>query len=97
MQGEGRANFGKVQEMLIAAHLDDEILGLLKARFLAERCDARPVFLPQNVLNVLRIVVTHCELTPPPKIEDDESVRFAVGRACLMMNSLLFTEKIAHR
>ena len=92
MQEQGRANFGKVQEILIAGHLDDEILGLLKARFPTVKCDERPVFLPNNLLNVLRIVVTHCDPAPPPNIEEDESVRYAIGRACLMMNSLLFTE-----
>jgi hypothetical protein len=91
MQGEGRANFGKVQEMLVASHIDDEILGLLKARFPTVKCDERPVFLPQSILSVLRIVVTHCDPTSPPNTEDDESVRYAIGRACLMMNSLLFT------
>lgn len=91
MQGEGRANFGKVQEMLISAHIDDEILGLLKARFPTVKCDERPVFLPQSLLSMLRIVVAHCDPTPPPNTEDDESVRYAIGRACLMMNSLLFT------
>jgi len=42
MQGEGRTNFGKVQELLIAAHIDDEILGALKARFPTVKCDDRP-------------------------------------------------------
>jgi hypothetical protein len=89
MQEQGQ--FGKVQEMLIAGHIDDEILALLKARFPTVKCDERPVFLPQNLLSVLRIVVTHCDPAPPPKTEDDESVRYGIGRACLMMNSLLFT------
>jgi hypothetical protein len=92
MQEHDRPNFGKVQEMLVAGHIDDEILGILKKRFPTEKCDERPVFLPNNLLNVLRIVVTHCDPIPPPKIEEDESVRYAIGRACLMMNSLLFTE-----
>jgi len=89
MQEKGQ--FGKVQELLIAAHIDDEILGLFKARFPTVKCDERPVFLPQSLLSVLRIVVTHCDPVPPPNAENDESVRYAIGRACLMMNSLLFT------
>jgi hypothetical protein len=91
MQGEGRTNFRNVQELLIAAHMDDEILGVLKARFPTVKCDDRPMFLPNNVLNVLRIVLTHCDPAPPPAVEEDESVRYAIGRACLMVNSLLFT------
>lgn len=92
MQEHGPANFGKVQEMLIAGHIDDEILGLLKARFPTEQCDKRPVFLPQNLLSVFRIVVTHCDSLAAPKEQEDEAVRYAIGRACLMMNSLLFTQ-----
>jgi hypothetical protein len=67
MQEQGQ--FGKVQEMLIAGHIDDEILALLKARFPTVKCDERPVFLPQNLLSVLRIVVTHATrlLHPKPK------------------------------
>src|SRR5579864_8042302 len=86
-----QSQFGKVQEMLVAGHLDNEILGSLKARFPTAKCDDRPVFIPQSLLSVLRIVVTHCDPAPPADTEADESVRYAIGRACLIMNSLLFT------
>ena len=62
-----------------------------QGRFPTVKCDDRPMFLPNNVLNVLRIVLTHCSPTPPPAVEEDESVRYSIGRACLIMNSLLFT------
>jgi hypothetical protein len=92
MEERGRANFGRVQEALIAGHIDDEILDRLKARFPTERCQDRPIFLPQSLLGVLRIVIANCDPTTPPRIEEDELIRYTIGRACLMMNSLLFTE-----
>ena len=91
MQEPGRANFGKVQEALIAGHIDDETLAILKMRFPHEKCDERPVFIPHCVLTVLRLVVSHCDPEPLPQAEKDEYVRYTIGRACLMMNNLLFT------
>jgi hypothetical protein len=91
MQEKDQANFGKVQESLVVGPLNDETLGLLKQRFPTARCDERPVFLPQRVLTVLRLAVSHCDPEPVPKTEEDEFVRYTIGHACLMMNNLLFT------
>jgi hypothetical protein len=92
MQELGRSNFAEVQGFFIAGHSDDEMLWRLKARFPYAKCDERPVFLPHGLLNVLRLVVMHCDPEPPLDISVDESVRYAIGRACLMMNDLLMNE-----
>jgi len=91
MQTNKRVNFGKTQELLSAWHLDDEAFGLLKARFPLARCEDRPIFLPHNTLAILRIAIANCDPLPEPDESDDARVRYAVGRACLMMNDLLFT------
>jgi hypothetical protein len=50
MQEKGRESFGKVQEKMFLAHLDEEHLNLLKQRFAATRCEDRPIFLPHCLL-----------------------------------------------
>jgi hypothetical protein len=92
MQELGRSNLAEVQGFFLAAHSDDEMLWRLKTRFPFAMCDERPVFLPHGLLNVLRLVVMHCDPKPPIDISVDESVRYAIGRACLMMNDLLLNE-----
>jgi len=92
MQELGRSNLAEVQGFFIAAHSDDEMLCRLKMRFPFAMCDERPVFLPHGLLNVLRLVVIHCDPKQPIDISVDESVRYAIGRACLMMNDLLLNE-----
>jgi hypothetical protein len=82
-------DFGKLQEKLLAGHLDDECLSLLKARFPHARCDERPIILPESLLNVLRSVISHGDFAPFPDNDDDERIRYLIGRACLMVNSLL--------
>lgn len=91
MQEGRRVKFGKIQEFLTAGHIDDETLSLLKARFPMARCEDRPIFLPQNILAILRIAIANCDPAPEPDESDDVRVRYTVGRACLMMNNLLFT------
>jgi hypothetical protein len=89
----GRPNIGKIQELLVAAHIDDETLNILKARFPHVRCEDRPIFLPQNLLALLRVVIANCDpdRVPDPDPEEDIQVRYAISRACLMMNNLFFT------
>lgn len=82
-------SFGKVQEKMLATYLDDECLDLLKQRFPRERCEDRPVFLPECLLNVMRVVIAYGDPEPLPFIEEDERIRYLIGRACLMVNSLL--------
>jgi hypothetical protein len=91
MQEKGRENFGRVQESLAAGHIDDESLNLLKSRFPKARCEDRPIFLPQNLLAILRIAIANCDPVPEPDESQDERVQYAIGRACLMMNNLFFT------
>lgn len=82
-------SFGKVQEKMLVMHLDDECLDALKQRFPNERCEDRPVFLPECLLNAMRVVIAYGDPEPFPVIEDDERIRYLIGRACLMVNSLL--------
>ncbi|MGB6131034.1 MAG: hypothetical protein WBG54_04590 [Acidobacteriaceae bacterium] len=89
LQPKERETFGPVQQILIEAHLDDEALSRLRARYRDARCDERPVFLPHCVLGVLRLVMLHSDPEPQPRDEDDAFVRYTIGRACLMMNNLL--------
>lgn len=90
-------SFGKVQEKILATHLDDECLSLLKQRFPHERCEDRPVFVPECLLNVMRFVVVNGNSEPFPVIDEDEDerIRYRIGRACLMVNSLLVSAKQA--
>jgi hypothetical protein len=80
---------------MLATHLDDECLDLLKQRFPHERCEDRPVFLPECLLNVMRAVIAHGDPEPFPIIVEDERIRRLVGRACLIVNSLLVSSKQA--
>ena len=89
MQEKGYENFGKVEEKLVIAHLDDECFKLLKLRFAAVRCEERPIFLPRCLLNVMRIVLLHGDPDIPFSDNDDQRIRYLIGRACLMMNDLL--------
>ncbi len=82
MQEHGRPNFGKVQEVMAAGYLDDELLNALKAKFPTERCEDRPIFLPQNVLPVIRTAILECEEKCELDPNQDEAVRYATGRAC---------------
>lgn len=92
MQEHGRPNFGKVQEVVAAGYIDDDLLNALKSRFPTEKCEDRPLFLPQNILPILRSAILHSDEKREVDAGQDEAVRYAVGRACLMMNDLLFTQ-----
>lgn len=95
MQERSRENFGKIQAQLFAGHLDDECFGRVKQRLPFARCEDRPIFLPHSILNVLRVVLTVGDPTPQPRDEEDERIRFLIGRACLMVNDLLVSEEEA--
>jgi hypothetical protein len=86
---------GKVQEKMLVMHLDEECLNLLKQRFPDERCEDRPVFTPECLLNVMRVVMDYGDPEPLPVVEDDERIRYRLGRACLMVNSLLLSSEQA--
>lgn len=88
-------NFGLVQERIVATHLDDECLKLLQQRFPNSRFNDRPVVLPEGLLSVLKVVISVGDPEPFPKVEEDERVRHAIGRACLMVNSQLVSPEQA--
>ena len=91
MQEPGRTNFGEVQKKLVGDHLNDETFALFEQRFPKTNPVERPVFLPQTILAILRLVLIHCDPEPQPKIDEDRFVRCTIGTACLMMNNLLLT------
>jgi hypothetical protein len=88
-------SFGKVQEKMLATHLDDECLNLLRQRFPCKRCEDRPVFLPECLLNVMRVVIDYGNPVLLPVIEEDQQIMYRIGRACLMVNSLLVSSEQA--
>lgn len=92
LQEHGRPNFGRIQEVMAAGYLDDDLLSALKLRFSTERCEDRPLFLPQNVLPVFRTAILECDEKRDVDASQDDAVRYSFGRACLMMNDLLFTQ-----
>jgi uncharacterized protein (DUF362 family) len=92
MQEQDRPNFGRIQQQLIAEHADDELLKRLQERFPQVSVERRPIFLPHCVLNVLRIVLTRSRFDLRLEASEETALRYALGRACLMMNSLLVTE-----
>ena len=89
-EGSGE-DFAKVQKRLIEDHLDDDIHALLRERLRTARLEDRPIFLPQCLLSILRLVLVQCDPVPQPTLEEDEFVRLSIGRACLIMNDLLIT------
>ena len=91
LQEHNRPNFGRLQQQLIGSFADDEVFRLLQQRFPQVLVDKRPIFLPHCILNVLRLMLTRSRLEIPSTPGEDPGVRFAIGRACLMMNNLLFT------
>jgi hypothetical protein len=97
LQEPNRQHFGQIQQQLIASHIDDEIFGRLQNRLPHVRCDERPIFLPHCVLNVLRLVLSFSCKDVPPDPKDDQKARYAIGRACLMMNNLLLTTEEEQR
>lgn len=88
-----REAMAKTQQMLAIHLLDDEIIDRFKARFGPVHMGDRIVFHPVQVLGVLRLVLQHS--TGSEKPADNPTVRYKVGRACLMMNDLLLTAEEA--
>jgi hypothetical protein len=96
MEHKGNADMATEQQRLLAGHLDDEIIARAKQRIPNAKCDDRPVFLPFGVLNILSLVLVHSDPDRTPDESEDEQVRYAVGRACLMMNDLLINQDELH-
>jgi hypothetical protein len=81
----------KTQQEIAGGLLPDETINRLKERFGKAHMSDRPIFYPAQMLNVLRLVFEHSVGTRNPLAED--SARYALGEACLMMNDLMMTER----
>src|SRR5271170_7097060 len=61
MQDIGEQNFSAAQASLFNGHFNDEAFELIKTRLGVTRCDERPIFVPQSVLALLRLVLVHSD------------------------------------
>jgi hypothetical protein len=80
----------KTQQEIAGGLLSDETIARMKARFGKEHLADRPVFHSAQILNVIRLVVEHSNGTRSPLT--DESARYALGTACLMMTDLMVSD-----
>jgi len=86
-----REAVAKTQQEVSGGMLSDETIARLKDRFGQAHMSDRPMFHPTQLLNVLRLVADHsCGKRSPLT---DESARYALGEACLMMSDLMMTER----
>jgi hypothetical protein len=91
MQEQNRPNFARIQQMLYRDFTDDEIFRRLSERFPNVSPSDRPIFTPIDLLNLLRLVLRYSSGPDDPGAVDNSALRFALGRACLMMNNLLLS------
>jgi hypothetical protein len=80
----------KMQQEIAGGLLPDETVRRLKERFGLAHMSDRPIFYPAQMLNVLQLVLEHSAGARNPLADD--SARYALGEACLMMNDLMMTE-----
>ena len=86
-----REAMAKMQQEIAGGMLPDETVRRLKERFGQAHLSDRPIFYPAQMLNVLRLVSAHSTGSRNPLADD--SARYALGDACLMMNDLMMTEQ----
>jgi hypothetical protein len=77
MLREGKDNQIELQELLIRNYIDPELLeGRIKPRFGSGR-DERPIFLRQQILNLLRMCILLCREDAP----DTRNLRLATSKS----------------
>src|ERR1700688_2365442 len=81
----------KVQQEIAGGLLSDKTISRLKERYGKVNMADRPVFHPVQLLNVLRLTTEHSTGVRSPLT--DESARYALGDACLMMSDLMLTDQ----
>ena len=91
MQEQNRPSFAPIQQMLTQDFADDEVLKKLSERFPTVSPADRPIFMPICLLNVIGLVLRYSQGPDNQGAEDNSALRFALGRACLMMNNMLLT------
>jgi hypothetical protein len=83
----------KVQGLLLANFLDDEIFATLKTKFGPTKMDERPVFLPQQILTSLRFSLAKCSETGSLLADGKTEGGYALGRCCMMLSDHLLSKK----
>ena len=81
----------KVQQEIAGGLLSDKTISRLKERYGKVNMADRPVFHPVQLLNILRLTTEHSTGVRSPLT--DESARYALGDACLMMSDLMLTDQ----
>jgi len=83
----------KVQGLLVANLIDDEILDTLKRKFGPEMMEQRPVFFPQQILTLLRVSLLVCTEDASLIADGKTEAGYTLGRCCLMITDHLLSKK----
>jgi hypothetical protein len=93
MLGEGREAMQKLQGRLVDNFIDDELLeDRLKPRFGPVKRDERPLFLRQQVLNLIRLCALVCREGASMITDGRSPGGYELGRCCLIMNDHLLSK-----
>lgn len=94
MLGEGREAMQDLQGRLVANYIDDELLeDRLKPRFGALKRDERPLFLRQQMLNLIRHCALVCRESGSVIPDGKTNGGYELGRCCLIMNDNLLSKR----
>jgi hypothetical protein len=83
----------RVQSLLIANFLDDEIFDALKKKFGPTKTDERPVFMPQQILTLLRMSLAACSEDGALLADGKTDGGYLLGRCCMMVSDHLLSKK----
>ena len=86
-----REPLAKIQQEICGGLLDDETIARAKKRFGDTHLGDRPVFTTPQVLLAMKMAVLHCGGLGKP--QENESARYKIGAACLMINSLMIRDE----
>lgn len=94
MLSEGREAMQELQGLLVSNFIDDDLLeGRLKPKFGHCKSDEHPIFLRQQILNLLRLCALVCQENAPVITDGKTSGGYEFGRCCLIMNDHLLSKK----
>jgi hypothetical protein len=83
----------KVQGLLLANFLDDEIFNALKTKFGPTKMDERPVFMPQQILTVLRMSLLISTEDGSLLADGKTNGSYSLGRCCMTLSDHLLSKK----
>lgn len=94
MLREGREAMQKLQGLLIANYVDDEILeGKLRPQFGPSKTDECCVFTRQQSLSLIRLIAQECTESGAMTADGKSSGGFLLGRCSLIMNDHLLSKR----